>query len=171
MVELAPLAVMLATRSVRWLTWVALAVAVGELMFQASPSFLQGAAGFFALGIASRLCLPYLSNTSWSAVSLLGIAIILGTAIMIIPVVGNTAVAIIVWAFVFVGLAIDHRQIKVAHFSRLYRVLEGQLSAYLGSRSYSIYLSHSAVAAICLRFWFSYFPTASKAATFFGQHS
>jgi peptidoglycan/LPS O-acetylase OafA/YrhL len=164
---LAPLAVMLATRSIRWLTWIALAVAVGELMFHDSPSFLPRAAGFFALGIASRLCLRYLSNAAWSAVSLSGIAIVLGIAIMIIPLLGGDAVAIIVWAFVFVGLALDGRQID-AHFSRLYRALEGQMSAYLGSRSYSIYLSHSAVAAICLRFWFSYFPMASKTATFFG---
>ena len=38
---LAPLAVMLATRSIRWLTWIALAVAVGELMFHDSPSFFR----------------------------------------------------------------------------------------------------------------------------------
>ena len=171
---LAPLAVMLATRSVRWLTWVALAVAVGELMFQAGlfgkfgGSFLLGAAGFFALGIACRLCLPYLSNASWNAVSILGIATVLGIAIMIIPLVGSDAVALIVWAFVFVGLALDHRQIKGTHISRLYRMLESRPSAYLGSRSYSIYLSHSAVIAICLRLWFSYFPTASKTATLLG---
>jgi peptidoglycan/LPS O-acetylase OafA/YrhL len=171
---LAPLAVMFATRSLRWLTFVASVVAVGELASQVGlfgkfwPSFLPEVAGFFALGIASRLCLPYVSSASWNAVCAMGLAIVSGMAIMIVPLVGNDAVAVIVWAFIFIGLTLDDRQIKGTYFSRLYRMLEGQLSAYLGSRSYSIYLSHSAVIAICLRLWFYYFPTASKTVTFFG---
>ena len=64
--------------------------------------------------------------------------------------------AIIVWGSFSSGLRLMVAKSTLIFLD--YIGLEGQMSAYLGSRSYSIYLSHSAVAAIACDFGLAIFP-------------
>ena len=87
---------------------------------------------------------------------------------MLIP-LGWDAVPILVWALALTGLALDRSDAGTAAFARVYRrALESPAAAYLGSRSYSVYLCHLPIIAVCHSLWLDLFPTALRAATFLG---
>ena len=70
---------------------------------------------------------------------------------------------------VLIGLALDRSDAGTAAFARDYRrALESPAAAYLGSRSYSVYLCHLPIIAVCHSLWLDLFPTALQAATFLG---
>jgi peptidoglycan/LPS O-acetylase OafA/YrhL len=53
--------------------------------------------------------------------------------------------------------------------SSIYKsLLESEVAKYCGSRSYSLYLGHSPVIAFCHFLFYSKFPEARPALTFFG---
>ena len=164
----APLAVMLAGRP-RTIVWVALAATALEITYKFDllgsfrlPSFLPGAVGFFAVGIASRLVLPKILN------SVRHPNIIWALLIVLIP-VGWAVLPIAVWAIVLTGLALAPSDGGSSLFVRAYRAaLESRIATYFGSRSYSIYLCHLPVVSVCLAIWLRMDPDALQVATFFG---
>ena len=165
----APFVIVLARRP-HTLVWVALAVAILELAYQVGAlgdfrtgSFLPGAAGFFALGIASRLIYPTVAGTLRKPGAILALCLVL------IPLCGWDSVPLLIWVLVFAGLVLDRSNAEVTSFARTYRRwLEGPVATYFGSRSYSVYLGHLAIIGVCHWVWLDIFPLAGRAATFFG---
>ena len=165
----APFAIVLARRP-RSLVWVALTVAIFELAYQVGAlgdfragSFLPGAAGFFALGIASRLIYPIVAGAFRKPGALLALCLVL------LPVCGWDGVPLLIWVLVFAGLILDRSNAEGTSFARSYgRCLESPVATYFGSRSYSVYLGHLPLVGVCHWVWLDMFPLAGRAATFFG---
>ena len=165
----APLVLMLARRQIT-LVWVGLAVAIIEIAYQLGAlgdfrtgSFLPGAAGFFGLGIASRLVYPSVTGMLRKPGPVLAICLIL------LPLCGWGSVPLLIWALVFTGLILDRSKLEAAPFARTYACcLESSTATYFGSRSYAVYLAHLPLIAVCHWVWLDIFPLASRAATFFG---
>jgi peptidoglycan/LPS O-acetylase OafA/YrhL len=166
---LAPFAIMLAHWR-RAMIWAAVAIAVLETAYQFGllgefrlPSFLPGAAGYFVVGIASRLAYPTIAGTVRHP------NIILALLIVLIPLLGRDAIPILVWALVLAGLILNSSDADTASFARVYqRCLGSRAATYFGSRSYSVYLCHLSVIAICHSLWLGIFPVAGRALTFLG---
>ncbi len=143
-------AIVLARRP-RTLVWVALAVAIFELAYQVGAlgnfrtgSFLPGAAGFFALGIASRLIYPIVAGTLRKPGALLALCLVL------LPVCGWDGVPLLIWVLVFAGLILNRTNAEGTSFARSYgRCLESPVATYFGSRSYSVYLGHLPLVGVC----------------------
>jgi peptidoglycan/LPS O-acetylase OafA/YrhL len=126
------------------------------------PSFLPGAAGYFVVGIASRLAYPTIAGTVRHP------NVILALVTVLIP-LGWDAVPILVWVLFLTGLVADRSAPGTSSFARVYQyLLEGRAANYFGSRSYSVYLSHYLIIFICHALWLSWLPTAQKYATFVG---
>jgi peptidoglycan/LPS O-acetylase OafA/YrhL len=165
---LAPLAIMLIRRK-RTFIWLALAVATIECLYQLglfgtfeTPSLLPAAAGYFVLGIVSRLLYPRLvGSLRYSAATLPLFAVLLP--------LGWDAVPILVWAVVMFGLLIDRSDASASLFISGYRkALESRFATYCGSRSYSVYLSHYPIIGVCHALWIAIFPMAQKVSTLVG---
>lgn len=164
----APIVIMLA-RQLRIVVWVALAISAIELAYQFGllgsfglPSFLPGAAGYFALGIASRLAYPHMVG------SIRHPSIIFALFLLLIP-LGIDAIPILAWTLVMTGLVLKYSDGDAGLFTQVYHhMLESRAVTYFGSRSYSVYLCHFPIVAICHAQWLSMFPKALKVATFFG---
>jgi peptidoglycan/LPS O-acetylase OafA/YrhL len=165
---IAPFVIMLAQR--RYIiVWFALAVAVLECVYQLgflgsfkNPSFLAGAVGYFALGIASRIAYPLIAGTVRRPSAVFAVSLVL------VP-LGWDAVPLLVWAFVLTGLIINRTDARTSSFAGGYHyALESRIATYFGSRSYSIYLSHFPIMAVCYSLWLSAFPTAPSIRTFIG---
>jgi peptidoglycan/LPS O-acetylase OafA/YrhL len=164
---IAPLAIMLA-RQQRTVVWLALAIAVVESAYQfgwlglfSLPSFLPGAAGYFALGMASRLVHPIIVGTVRYPNMIFALCIVL------IP-LGADAVPILVWTLVMTGLLLSPAVTDASTFVRIYqRFLESRVATYFGSRSYSTYLCHWPIIVVCHALWLALIPMASRASTFF----
>ncbi len=165
----APIVIVLARRP-HTLVWVALAIAILELAYQVGAlgdfrtgSFLPGAAGFFALGIASRLIYPTVAGALRKPGAILALCLVL------LPLCGWDSVPLLIWVLVFAGLVLDRSNAEVTSFARTYRRwLEGPVATYFGSRSYSVYLGHLPLVGVCHWVWLDMFPLANRAATFFG---
>jgi peptidoglycan/LPS O-acetylase OafA/YrhL len=165
----APFVITLANRPQTCL-WVALAVAVLEITYQLGAlgdfrtrSFLPGAAGFFAVGIASRLVYPMISGTLRKP------GVILALCLVLLPLCGWDRVPLLIWALVFAGLVLDRSNAAAESFAQTYRLcLESPIATYFGSRSYSVYLGHLPIIGVCHWVWLDIFPLAGRAATFFG---
>jgi peptidoglycan/LPS O-acetylase OafA/YrhL len=97
-----------------------------------SPSFLPGAAGFFAVGIASRLGYSYLADKNLRAMACVAIALL--------P-FGWDLTPILIW-MIFLAVLFAPTQISKA-------VFEGRIPQFLGRISYSIYLVHFPVLGLC----------------------
>jgi peptidoglycan/LPS O-acetylase OafA/YrhL len=164
---IAPFAIMLA-RQQRMVGWLALAIAIVESVYQfgwlgsfSLPSFLPGAAGYFALGIASRLVYPGVAGAVRHP------NMIFALCIVVIP-LGADAVPVLVWTVVMTGLLLSPAISGASRFVRIYqRVLESGVATYFGSRSYSTYLCHWPIIVVCHAVWLVLFPMASRASTFF----
>jgi peptidoglycan/LPS O-acetylase OafA/YrhL len=161
---LAPLAI-LAVRRRQGLVQIALAVCVMEFAARAGlfgsflqPSFLPQAAGYFAIGLATRLVYPAIAATTWDP------RIFLSLGIVVLPLVGDEAKPILVWMMIVLGLEQSRSGVKGASFVRL--ALESRPAIFIGSRSYSTYLCHMPIIAICHRLWFIASPLAKSAPTF-----
>jgi peptidoglycan/LPS O-acetylase OafA/YrhL len=166
---IAPFAIALARRP-RAYVWIATAIVILETAYQLGvlgefrgPSFLPGAAGFFAVGIASRFAYPAIAGR------LRHPSIIFALVLILLPLCGWDAVPLLIWGLVFAGLALDRGDADTASFAGNFRrCLENPLATYFGSRSYSIYLCHLPVIAICHALWLEILPFAGRPATFFG---
>ena len=164
---LAPFAISLIRRR-RAFIWLAAAVAVVECLYQLgflgvfeTPSSLPAAAGYFVLGIVSRLLYPEFvgSIRYFTAMPLF---------IVLLP-LGWDAVPILVWAVIMFGLLIDRSDANAAPFTKCYEgMLESRFATYCGSRSYSVYLSHYSILAVSHALWLAVFPTAQKVSTLIG---
>jgi peptidoglycan/LPS O-acetylase OafA/YrhL len=160
----APFVIALA-RQPRNIFWLALGVAVLEIAYRLhwlgefqSPSLLPAAAGYFGVGIASRIAYPTIAGT------LRHPGIIFALLIILVPLSWD-AIPILAWVFVLTGLVVNWSDANP--LSRVYRLaLESRAATYFGSRSYSIYLCHPALIAVCHLLWIDIFPLASRAITF-----
>jgi peptidoglycan/LPS O-acetylase OafA/YrhL len=164
---IAPFAIVLAQR--RYLiVWFALAVGVLECAYQlqffgsfVAPSFLPAAAGYFALGIASRIAYPTFTGITQPTY-------IVALFLVLVP-LGWEGVPLLVWALVLTGMTLNRTDARTVSFARAYHwVLEGRIPTYFGSRSYSTYLSHFPILTLCHSLWLSAFPLASSTLTFIG---
>lgn len=155
-------------RRLSGIVWLALIVCAFQLAYERGllgafgpPSFLPGAAAYFAIGIFSRLAYPRIAETLEHPTAVLALVLVL------LP-LGWVAVPILVWGLVMAGLCLTRSQAQVP-FARFYHhMLEGRFASYFGSRSYSVYLCHFPIIALCLAFWVSKFPTAGRYATLGG---
>jgi peptidoglycan/LPS O-acetylase OafA/YrhL len=121
-----------------------------------SPSFLPGAAGYFAIGIASRFMYPWLAGRM--RYPLVTAAVI----VMVIP-LNQEFDPLLIWSPLMTGLTLDRSE--MSPFASVYRTaLESPIVTYLGSRSYSVYLTHGPVLGCCLLFWADHFPAGGRSA-------
>jgi peptidoglycan/LPS O-acetylase OafA/YrhL len=165
---IAPAAIMIA-RKQGAIIWFALLIALLEIAFRHglfgqfdSPSFLPGAAGYFALGIASRLAYPAIAGRIRYPNTLIAVILTLVPFYL-------EAQSLWGWAIVMIGLALDKSVSSTSVFSKIYyHALESPAATYFGSRSYSVYLSHWPIITLCTWLWLRLFPTATSASTFVG---
>jgi peptidoglycan/LPS O-acetylase OafA/YrhL len=152
----------------RTMVWTGLAIAILGIAFRfglfgsfRNPSFLPGFAGYFAIGIACRLGYSEVVGSvrhPW---------VILALCIALLP-LGWDPVPILVWTLVFAGMVLNPAATHGTLFVRAYKsALESYTAIYLGSRSYSTYLCHMPIIAICHWVWLAIFPLALKPSTFF----
>jgi peptidoglycan/LPS O-acetylase OafA/YrhL len=165
----APFVVVMAGKS-RAIIPLALTIAAIEIAFRfgafgkyESPSFIGGVAGYFALGIASRLAYPALIGAIRRPYG------VTAATLTLLPLAGWDAAPLLIWGLVMVGLSLNLSDPGTASFARAYRfVLESPTAAYFGSRSYSVYLGHWPVFVLCHALWLYMFPTAMHVSTFIG---
>jgi peptidoglycan/LPS O-acetylase OafA/YrhL len=165
---IAPFAIMLAARP-RIIVWVALAIAALEIAYKfgllgnfSLPSFLPGAAGYFAVGIASRQILPMIRTTIRQPGPIWALLIVL------VP-LGWAVLPIVIWAVVLTRLVVAPSRAGTPSFMRIQQIaMESRIATYFGSRSYSIYLCHLPIIAVCHALWLGMFPHAQQIPTFFG---
>jgi peptidoglycan/LPS O-acetylase OafA/YrhL len=139
---IAPFVVVLAGRPKTALS-IALIVAALEIAFRFDafgryevPSFIVGAAGYFTLGIASRLAYPPLKGTIRNPYGIAAVCIVL------LP-LGWQAAPLLIWMLIMAGLLLNHAVSEGKAFHRVYdAAFESTIVTYLGSRSYSTYLTH-----------------------------
>lgn len=119
-----------------------------------SLSFLPGAAGYFAIGIVSRLAYATLIGTTINNPMAL-----VALLIAMLPLGWDFAPSLI-WSVVMMGLLVD----RTGAFGVLYtNTLESRAALFFGARSYSIYLCHYPVLAFCHA---SIAPSAGRWETF-----
>jgi peptidoglycan/LPS O-acetylase OafA/YrhL len=165
---IAPFAV-IAAREPRTLVWLAFSIAIVEFAYELgflgnfpSASFLPGAAGYFALGIASRLAYTKIIGAVRQP------RVIFALFLLLIP-LGWTAVPLLAWALVFTGLVLDRTDARTESFAQAYSyAMESRIATYFGSRSYSVYLSHMPIIAVCHSLWLAVFPMAFHVFTLLG---
>jgi peptidoglycan/LPS O-acetylase OafA/YrhL len=135
----------------------AVLVGVGHWLFKGTwfgifdqPGLLFGVAGYFAVGIASRLFYPTFAGKINNPNA------VLASIIVLYGLVGNRPLA--VWSIIYLGFLL-HPSVN-GIFVQAYRLaLESRLATYFGSRSYSIYLSHFLVIVACEWLWIALFST------------
>jgi peptidoglycan/LPS O-acetylase OafA/YrhL len=126
-----------------------------------NPSFLPAAAGYFAVGIASRLFYPTIARAACHQ------AVVAALAIVLLPICNRDTAPLLLWAVVLSGLTLAPAD--ATPFARLYRAaLESRAPVYWGSRSYSVYLGHMPVIALCHLLWITIWPATGSTATFVG---
>lgn len=167
---IAPAAIFFA-RHPRNAVWLGLLAAILAMAYNAelfgrfeSPSFLPGALGYFAVGIACRLCLPALQGTVRHP------NIILAVVVALIPLGNGLGLgSLLIWCLIITGLSLDGDSPDVTWFSKIYRhLLESPIATYFGARSYSIYLCHGPALGASLWAWLWIFPHGGKALAFLG---
>jgi peptidoglycan/LPS O-acetylase OafA/YrhL len=117
------------------------------------PSNIMAAAGYFAIGMASRLVLPHLQ--------LKHAEIVLAVLIVSLP-LSHDGIALPIWGIVMISLLSKDFD---AIFSG---ILKNRVALYLGTRSYSTYLIHFPLISAALWLWLEKFPAASKTMTLIG---
>ena len=119
---------------------------------------LIGAAGFFALGIASRIFHP------WMMGRLERPNFVLAVILVLMPLC-PAAFPIFCWVAFMCGLVFVPP--KAQTFARLYRVaFASRVMNYLGSGSFSTYLCHFPILSVCLALWVKLAPGSGRVATF-----
>jgi peptidoglycan/LPS O-acetylase OafA/YrhL len=159
---LAPIILKMLLSNRNAVVWMAVAVAIAETAYRyrltgtfAQPSFLPGIAGYFAVGIASRIIYPSVASTVRNPATILAIVIV------VTPLLNSRGWPLLIWVLFFTGLVLNRLDPKARFFSKIYELaLESQLAIYFGSRSFSTYLSHVIIITICYWFWVSFFPVA-----------
>lgn len=154
-------AIVAVARWPRAIICIAVVIAVAEIASQHrlfgsfdQPSFLPSVAGFFAVGVASRLSYPSIAGTIQRPATILAIVIVL------LPLLDKWGVPLLIWGLIFAGLAL-HPSARMSLFARVYRaVLESRTAVYFGSRSFSTYLCHLPIISVCYWLWLSLFSTA-----------
>jgi peptidoglycan/LPS O-acetylase OafA/YrhL len=148
----------------RWphaMVCVAIMIAVAEIAFHhrffgsfEQPSFLLAVAGYFAVGVASRLVYSYIAGTIRHPAAILSLVIVL------LPLLDSWGVPLLIWGLIITGLAL-HPSAQTSLFARIYRLaLESPAAVYFGSRSYSTYLCHLQIISVSYWLWLSLFSTA-----------
>jgi peptidoglycan/LPS O-acetylase OafA/YrhL len=145
----------------------AVLVGVGHWLFKGTwfgifdqPGLLFGVAGYFAVGIASRLFYPTLAGKINNPNA------VLASIIVLYALVGKAPLA--VWSTVYLGFVL-HPSVN-GIFVQGYRLaLASRLALYFGSRSYSIYLSHFLVIIACEWLWIALFSTPPSFLSLFGM--
>lgn len=138
----------------------AVMIAIAEIAFRhrffgsfEQPSFLLAVAGYFAVGVASRLAYPSIAGTIRHP------AVILSIVIVLLPLLDSWGVPLLIWGLIIAGLAL-HASAQTSPFARAYRVaLESRIAVYFGSRSYSTYLCHLQIISIAYWLRLSLFST------------
>jgi len=162
----APFAVLVAQRQ-KGLLQAALVLCLVEIAMRKGsfgeftyPSFLPAAVGYFAVGIASRLAYPRIPDAARDP------RIFLSLGLVLLPLIGDESKPILAWIIVLLGL--ERAQAASGDlFSQWFgRTLESRPAQFIGSRSYSTYLCHMPIIAICHRVWLAAAPHATPAATF-----
>lgn len=121
-------------------------------------SVIVTVAGYFALGIGSRIVFPSLSNRD------IDYTTIAALAILFLP-LGWQAVPLFAWILFLYGL-VQSEKIGREKFRYIFQLLlSSRLAVYFGSRSYSIYLSHLPIVMALHAFWFYRVPTMGRAET------
>lgn len=153
-------------RQLRWIASIALAVFVCEIAYNnglfgefENPSLILGSAGYFALGIASRLAYPRMAG------SIAHPSVIFALVLVLLP-FGWQGVPVLIWALVMAGLCLDAQAVSSPFAAAYGRLLEGPVARYFGSRSFSVYLCHFPVMTGCLVLWLQRFPSAGRYSTF-----
>jgi peptidoglycan/LPS O-acetylase OafA/YrhL len=163
---IAPFAVLVAQRR-KGLLQAALVLCLVEIAMRKGsfgeftyPSFLPAAVGYFAVGIASRLAYPRIPDAVRDP------RIFLSLGLVLLPLIGDESKPIVAWIIVVLGL--ERAQAASGDlFSQWFgRTLESRPAQFIGSRSYSTYLCHMPIIAICHRVWLAAAPHATSTATF-----
>lgn len=129
-------------------------------------SFLPIAAGYFAIGITSRVALPAIAEVI-RQVPVLALAALISTAAM--SMFAASALPMFIWTIVLVGMAMGCTTDKELPFARVFKLaLESRIITYFGSRSYSLYLCHMPIIALCHSLWLLHFPQTLPRATLLG---
>lgn len=164
----APLAIVAARRlsvalaTITILTALCIAYDFGAFGSFELPSLLFASAPFFAVGIASRIAYPKLAG------SLRNPAIVLALLVAQIP-LGWDSAPFLIWGCVYATLITDRRHllpIDEAAMKIASLMLESRFSTLMGTRSYSIYLSHMPVISLILYALTSLFVDLSQTDTF-----
>lgn len=93
-------------------------------------------------------------------------AVVLAIVIVLMPLLDNRGRPLLIWALLFTGLALNRLDPRTSVFAQVCEwALESRIAIYFGSRSFSTYLSHFLIIAICYWGWVSVFETAPS---FFG---
>jgi peptidoglycan/LPS O-acetylase OafA/YrhL len=158
---LAPILIGIA-RSPRAVIWLAALIFIAETAYQkrmfgsfVQPSLLAAVAGYFAVGIASRLFYPSVAGTLRYSNAMLAVVIVL------FPLLDNWGRPLLIWIVTFIGIARAPSVSESSFFARLYTpALESPIAIYFGSRSFSTYLCHMPVIAVCYWFWLLIFSRA-----------
>jgi len=165
---LAPFILMVVMRR-RFLVPAAILLAVVAVAYRAGlfghfyqPSFLPAASTYFAVGIVCRLVYPLVAGSMPYA---LGIAAVV--TIMLLPIATVPTACVLLWMLVYLGLIVGRDGAPESLYAQLHRTLwENPVLLYFGSRSYSIYLAHIPVIALCHFVWMNLKPTAGPLETF-----
>ena len=168
---LAPFILMALLRR-RLLVPAAIALALAQAAYGAGlfghfyqPSFVLAASTYFAIGIACRLAYPVVAAGSTPYALGVGAAII----ILLLPIAGVPIACVLLWMLVYLGLIAAREGAPESLHARLHRRLwEHPVLLYFGSRSYSIYLAHIPVIALCHFVWLTMKPMAGPMETFVG---
>lgn len=162
----APFTVLIAQRR-RGLIQIALALCLAEVAARKGlfgeflyPSFLPAAAGYFALGIATRLAYPRIPDAARDP------RIFLSLGMVLLPLVSDESKPIVAWVIVVLGLERARGAAENLFTRSVSLALESRSAAFIGSRSYSTYLCHMPVIAICHRILLLASPLAAPIATF-----
>jgi peptidoglycan/LPS O-acetylase OafA/YrhL len=157
---IAPFVIALARRGLASL-WGAGVLALLEVAYRLefqSEGPLIGAAGFFALGIASRIFHP------WMTGRLDRPNFVLAVILVLMPLCPE-GFPIFCWVAFMCGLVFVRP--KAQTFARLYcTAFESPAMMYLGSRSFSTYLCHFPVLSVCLALWIKVAPGCGRLETF-----
>jgi peptidoglycan/LPS O-acetylase OafA/YrhL len=165
---LAPFILMIVMRR-RLLVPAAIVLAAAEAAYRAGlfghfyqPSFLLAASTYFAIGIVCRLACPLVTGNTRHTLGIAGVVII-----MLLPIASVPTACVLLWMLVYLGLIVGREEAPDSLYARLHRTLwESPVLLYFGSRSYSIYLAHIPVIALCHFVWMNLKPTAGPLETF-----
>lgn len=127
-----------------------------------NTSVLPGMAGYFAIGILTRIHYQQIVR-SVHAYKIY----IIPLTLVLLPLDAGL-VPLLVWLLVLCGLPIAGVDESNVRFARIYeKLLESRVALYFGARSYSIYLCHYLVIDSCYALWLKMFPVPPGATTSF----